>query len=74
MSDKKIPKYSWLHFKEKQQIKQFMRENPRTSFRICQKVFEENFQRNQRSPTMAEMCDQISKISYYEEGRSKMPR
>jgi hypothetical protein len=43
MSDKKIPKYSWLHLKEKQQIKQFMRENPRTSFRIFQKVFEEKF-------------------------------
>jgi hypothetical protein len=41
MSDKKVPGYSWLNFKEKQQIKQFMRENPKTSIRICQKIFEE---------------------------------
>ena len=45
MSDKKLPKYSWLNFTEKQQIKQFMRKNPKTSLRICQKVFEEKFQR-----------------------------
>ena len=45
MSDKKLPKYYWLNFTEKQQIKQFMRKNPKTSLRICQKVFEEKFQR-----------------------------
>jgi hypothetical protein len=45
MSDKKLPKYSWLNFTEKHQIKQFMRKNPKTSLRICQKVSEEKFQR-----------------------------
>jgi hypothetical protein len=34
-----------LNFKEKRQIKKFMRENLETSRRICRKVFEEKFQR-----------------------------
>jgi hypothetical protein len=29
MIAKKLPKYSWLNFQEKQQIKQFTRENPK---------------------------------------------
>ena len=31
MSDKKLPEYSWLNVKDKQQIKQFIRENPRNN-------------------------------------------
>ena len=44
MSAQKLPIYSWLNFKEKQPMKQFMRESTNTSRRIWQKVFEKKFQ------------------------------
>jgi hypothetical protein len=44
MTAKKLPKYSWLNFQEKQQIKQFTRENPKHPAEFAKKFFKENSQ------------------------------
>ncbi len=57
MSDKKLPKYSWLNFTEKQQIKQFMRIAGLDTFEINvqnSQIFEKIFRINSLSEQISE--------------------